>query len=70
MKAHFKRNNRLAWAFKICKSLGIDDPAYWLDNVDPAILDSWIAFSQFENELEAGVKDDDPTSALEQLRKL
>jgi len=70
MLAHFKRNNRLAWAFKICKSLGIDDPAYWMDNIDPSILDSWIAFSQFETELEAGVKEDSPENALDKLRNL
>lgn len=70
MLAHFKINHRLAWAFKICKNLGIDDPAYWMDNTDPSILDSWIAFSQFENYLEAGAKEDSPEKALDQLRNL
>jgi hypothetical protein len=70
MKAHFKRNNRLSWAFKICKDLGIDDPVFWLNNVDPSLVDSWIAYSQYEGELESGVKEDTPENALEKLRNL
>ena len=70
MKDHFSRNGRLSWAFKTCRSLGIDDPAHWMEHVDPSVLDSWIAFSQYENELEAGAQSDSPQSAHEQLRKL
>ncbi len=72
MKAHFGRNNRLSWVFKICKNLGIDDPVHWMNNVDPSIVDSWIAFSQYENELEAGAysKEDSPEAALDKLRNL
>ncbi len=70
MKAHLKSNHRLAWAFKICKDLGIDDPVYWMDNTDASILDSWIAYSQFENELESGAGEETPEKALEILKGL
>lgn len=70
MKAHLQSNHRLAWAFKICKDLGIDDPVYWMDNTDASILDSWIAYSQFENELESGAGENSPEQALEYLKGL
>jgi len=70
MKAHFKRNHRLAWAFEICSGLSIDDPVAWMDAVDPVVLDRWIAYKIFKREVDGGSSDDSPESALEKLRKM
>jgi hypothetical protein len=70
MMAQFKSNHRLSWAFKVCKDLGIDDPVYWMNNTDASVLDAWIAYSQYENELESGAGEESPEKALEILKGL
>lgn len=70
MLAHLRRNSRLAWAFRVCKDLGIDDPAYWLNNTDPAVLDGWIAYYRFDSEIESGSGSGSPDEAIEKLRNL
>lgn len=68
MQSHFEKNGRLAWAFKICRALGIDDPCHWMDTVDPLLLDRWIAYEKYEQG--ADTKDDSPMAALKQLESL
>lgn len=70
MKAHFKRNHRLSWAFRICQELSIDDPVAWMDAVDPAVLDRWIAYTIYKQELESGGSDTSPEAALDKLRNM
>lgn len=44
LESEFEKNHRLQWVFKICLGLGIDDPVTWMNNVDSAVVDSWIAY--------------------------
>lgn len=44
LEAEFHKNHRLQWVFKICSDLSIDDPVTWMNNVDPAVVDGWIAY--------------------------
>ena len=30
--------------FKICLQLGVDDPVAWMNGVDSAVVDGWIAY--------------------------
>jgi len=68
---HFSRNYRLEWVFRICKSLGIDDPCFWLDNVSPNVVDQWIAFEiHCIKKEEKTAKPTDPTDALATLNAI
>jgi len=76
IKAHFARNHRFRWAFRICEELGIDDPAHWMNCVDPTVLDSWIAYFtlKYEEEKAAFEKSQkgthtDSKTALDSLMK-
>ena len=42
------------WAFHVCENLGIDDPVYWMDAVDPKVVDRWIAYYAVKNEISKG----------------
>ncbi len=44
LEDEFLKNHRLQWVFKICSDLSIDDPVSWMNHVDPAVIDSWIAY--------------------------
>ena len=50
MTREFRRNHRLRWVFRICHKLGIDDPTYWMEMVDPKVIDLWIAHLIVEDE--------------------
>ena len=50
MTREFRRNHRLRWVFRICHKLGIDDPIYWMEMVDPKVVDLWIAYLIVEDE--------------------
>ena len=58
-------NPRFHYAVKICKSLGIDDPIYWMNNTDPRLLDLWIADYIFDAEGTGGHRK--PESVLGEL---
>ena len=70
MKAHFKVNHRLSWAFKVCEKLGIDDPCAWMDAVDPVVVDRWIAYKLYEGESKSGSTENTPEEALKVLKGL
>lgn len=42
------------WAFRICEKLNIDDPVLWMDNIDPRVLDRWIAYMVVKNDKRQG----------------
>lgn len=42
------RSPRIRFAFRLAIALGIADPITWIDTVDPAVLDRWIAYDAVE----------------------
>tara|TARA_Y100000361_G_scaffold153370_1_gene175000 strand:+ start:1845 stop:2054 length:210 start_codon:yes stop_codon:yes gene_type:complete len=60
--------------FSICEALGIDDAIHWMNNVQPIVVDWWIAYftvkAQRENEAYNGAKEDVHLSGEEASQKL
>lgn len=54
IKAELAKNHRLTSVFRICEELKIDDPVAWMNCTDSAVVDSWIAYFSYKNDLEEG----------------
>lgn len=55
----------------LCKELGIDDPAFWMDTVSAKVIDQWLAWHIVDSERMSkrpGQNMVDPQTALNQLQ--
>ena len=51
----------------LCKDLGIDDPVFWMNSVEPEIVDLWVAFYIVSDSEEKEMKD--PAQAINEVFK-
>lgn len=65
-----KRNPDLAFAFRLCKQLGIDDPIAWFNSVPEAVLDAWVAYELFDTEDKSGSGSGAMMDPMEMMQKM